>query len=70
MFYLLLCNPHVVLDVGEDGWLHEEPFVTQPRTSTLNLRAFLLAALDEIHDFVKLLLVDLQKDIAYQFSRV
>lgn len=58
--YLLSGDAHVVLDPREDGGLNEEALVAHSRAPILQPGPLLLAALDEVHDLVKLLLVDLE----------
>ena len=56
---LLLHNLHVVADTGEDGWLDEVALVALALTTSLNLGARLLSALNVGHDSVELKLANL-----------
>ena len=57
---LLLGDAHVVLDPGEDGGLDEQAGVVHGASSTLQQSPLLLTALDQLHDLVKLLSVNLR----------
>ena len=56
---LLLGDAHVVLDTGEDGGLDEQARVVHGLSSALQQGPLLPAALDQLHDLVKLLSVNL-----------
>lgn len=59
-FYLLFGDAHVILDPREDGGLNEEALVAHRRAPILQPGSLLLAALYQIHNLVKLLLVNLK----------
>lgn len=59
--YLLFGDAHVILDPREDGGLNEEALVAHRRAPILQPGPLLLAALYEIHNLVKLLLVNLEE---------
>lgn len=59
--YLLLGNPHVVSDIGENSGLNEEALPSQAFASTLQLGALGHTALDELQDLVVLFLINLQE---------
>lgn len=57
---LFSSDAHVVVDVGENGRLHEETLVTQTATTAQKLRTLLLSAVDQFQDLVELLRIDLK----------
>lgn len=59
--YLLFGDAHVILDPREDGGLNEEALVAHRPAPILQPGTLLLAALYEIHNLVKLLLVNLEE---------
>lgn len=64
--YLFPGDAHVVLDVGEDGRLDEESFVTVTSSTAHQLGAFLLATFDQFQNLLELVIVDLQKRHMWQ----
>lgn len=60
-FYLLFGDAHVILDPREDGGLNEEALVAHRHAPILQPGSLLFAALYEIHNLVKLLLVNLEE---------
>ena len=56
---LLLGNTHVILDIREDGALHEVSSITQAFASALQLGSFLLAAFNQLQDLVQLIFINL-----------
>ena len=58
--YLFLGNPHVTLDPGEDSGFHKEAFLSDSLAAYFQLGSLGLPGLNQLHDLVKLLLVDLR----------
>lgn len=52
----------MVFDLGEDGGLNEEALLTHCFSAILQLGSLLLPTLNQIHDLVELLSVNLQTD--------
>ena len=59
--HLLPGYPHVVRDVGEHRGFDKESLGAEPLPASVQGRAFLLAALDHLHDLLELTVVNLQK---------
>lgn len=61
VFYLLFGDAHVIFDPRKDGGLNEEALVAHRGPAILQPGSFSLPALNEVHNLVKLLLVNLEE---------
>lgn len=57
--YLFFGDPHLVFDSREDGGLDTEVLLLHGRPPTLQCRPLLLPTLYQLHDLIKLLLINL-----------
>lgn len=68
--YLLLCDSHMVLYVGEDGGFDEIPFFSQPASSSHHLGSLLHSLPDVVENAIELLLADNGSQLSILIHRV
>lgn len=64
--YLLLGNAHVICHIGENRGLDEVAFVPPGASTTFQFSPLFLPTLNEVQDFIILVLVNLSQKIIWE----